>query len=91
VNTYSNSGSQDFGEALNFGTDGRVYVAGANGGTNSGAMLISYLTNGTQNWLKTYPTTGGNGESYECVVTLGTGTNTVIYVAGRAPSNTGDM
>lgn len=82
------TGNSDYENAkdIHYGGDSRIYVCGMK--TNSNPLIISYKTDGTQNWATTYSTNGG---AFHAVTSYGSGSSIAIYAVGMVNSNGGDM
>ncbi|QSV68067.1 MAG: hypothetical protein HEQ12_14835 [Aphanizomenon flos-aquae DEX188] len=82
--------SYDYANSLTTGSDGAIYVAGYTGGNldgqvNSGnedAFVTKYNTDGTKAWTKLL-----GGSSYDIAMSLTTGSDGAIYVAGYTDGN----
>jgi len=83
VKQFGTSGN-DYINAMTTGTDGAIYVGGYTGGafsgTNAGgydAFLAKYNSDGTQDWVKQFGTSGN-----DYIYAMTTGTDGAIYVGG---------
>ena len=89
VKQFGTSGN-DYINAMTTGTDGAIFVGGYTGGafsgTNAGgydAFLAKYNSDGTQDWVKQFGTSGN-----DYIYAMTTGTDGAIYVGG---STGGDL
>ncbi|MCC7302460.1 MAG: T9SS type A sorting domain-containing protein [Bacteroidia bacterium] len=85
-----NTGNSDneSGGDVHYGGDARIYVSGVkNLNSNTDAILVSYTTSGTQNWVAGYNGNGGGADIPYSVRTYGSGSTIAIYTAGKTYYN----
>lgn len=88
---YTTTGSYENAFDVHVAGDGRVYVGGFKeiSGADYDAIMISYTSSGTQNWVSSYAGSSSLTDIIRAVTSYSVGSGTVIYGAGDAATTTG--